>query len=67
MNTIEKTMVRVFEKDKYNRDLYGMGLIIGMTIKQYLDKDTDGFTRSDFLKGINEGLSKSDEDIGKKK
>jgi hypothetical protein len=63
MNAIEKSLTRVFEKDKYNRDLHGMGVIIGMTIKQHINDDEDGYTKSDFLKGINEGLSKDPEKI----
>lgn len=67
MNAIEKSLSSVFEKDKYNRNLYGIGLIIGMVIKEFIKKDVEGYSRSDFLKGINEGLSKSDEDLKKGK
>jgi hypothetical protein len=67
MNAIEKSLVDVFKKDKYDRDLYGIGIIIGMVIKIFIKKDEDGYSRSDFLKGINEGLSKSDEDLMKGK
>lgn len=63
MNAIEKSLTKVFEKDKYDRDLHGMGVIIGMVIKKYMVDEKDGFTRSDFLKGINEGLSKDPENI----
>ena len=63
MNAIEKSLTRVFEKDKYNRDLHGMGVIIGMVIKQHINDDEDGYSKSDFLKGINEGLSKDPEKI----
>jgi len=63
MNAIEKSLSKVFEKDKYNRDLHGMGVIIGMVIKQHINDDNDGYTKSDFLKGINEGLSKDPEKI----
>jgi hypothetical protein len=67
MNSIEKSLVIVFEKDKYDRNLYGIGVIIGMVIKKFIKKDEEGYSRSDFLKGINEGLSKSDEDLMKGK
>ena len=63
MNAIEKSLTKVFEKDKYRRDLHGMGVIIGMVIKQHINDDEDGYSRSDFLKGINEGLSKDPEKI----
>lgn len=63
MNVIEKSLTRVFEKDKYDRNLHGMGVIIGMVIKQHINDDEDGYTKSDFLKGINEGLSKDPENI----
>jgi hypothetical protein len=67
MNAIEKSIVNVFEKDKYDRNLHSIGVIIGMTIKFFIKKEEEGFTRSDFLKGINEGLSKSPEDLMKEK
>jgi hypothetical protein len=63
MNAIEKSLTKVFEKDKYNRDLHGMGVIIGMVIKQHINDDEKGYSKSDFLKGINEGLSKDPENI----
>jgi hypothetical protein len=63
MNAIEKSLSKVFEKDKYNRDLHGMGVIIGMVIKQHINDDEEGFSRSYFIKGINEGLSKDPEKI----
>jgi hypothetical protein len=63
MNTIEKKLTSVFERDKYERDLHGIGTIIGMVIKQYIDDESDGFSKSDFLKGINEGLSKDPKKI----
>jgi len=67
MNAIEKSLAEVFKKDKYDRDLHGIGIIIGMVIKIFIKKDEDGYSKSDFLKGINEGLSKSDEDLMKGK
>jgi hypothetical protein len=63
MNEVEHFLVNVFKKDKYERDLHGMGVIIGMVIKQYMDDEKEGYSRSDFLKGINEGLSKDPEKI----
>lgn len=63
MNSIEKSLTRVFEKDKYDRNLHGIGVIIGMTIKQHINDDEEGYSKSDFLKGINEGLSKDPENI----
>jgi hypothetical protein len=63
MNDVEHFLVNVFKKDKYERDLHGMGVIIGMVIKQYIDDEKEGHSRSDFLKGINEGLSKDPEKI----
>jgi hypothetical protein len=63
MNAIEKSLSKVFEKDKYDRDLHGMGVIIGMVVKQHINDDNDGYSKSDFLKGINEGLSKDPENI----
>lgn len=62
MNYIKKCIIAVLEKDVYNRDLHGIGVIIGMIIKKFL-KDEDGYSKSDFLKGINEGLSKDPENI----
>ena len=67
MNAIERSVIKVFEKDKYDRNLHDIGIIIGMVIKHYVKKDLEGYSRSDFLKGINEGLSKSDEDLMKGK
>ena len=63
MNVIEKSLTKVFEKDKYDRDLHGMGVIIGMVIKQHINDDEEGYSKSNFLKGINEGLSKDPEKI----
>lgn len=63
MNAIEKFLVHVFKKDEYERDLHGMGVIIGMAIKTHINDEKDGFSKSDFLKGINEGLSKDPENI----
>ena len=62
MNYIKKSLIAVLTKDMYNRDLHGLGVIIGMVIKNFL-KEEDGYTKSDFLKGINEGLSKDPEKI----
>jgi hypothetical protein len=62
MNAIEKSLTKVFEKDKFDRNLHGMGVIIGMVIKQHIN-DEEGYSKSDFLKGINEGLSKDPENI----
>jgi hypothetical protein len=63
MDYIKKCIVSVLEKDIYKRDLHGLGVIIGMVIKKFLKDDEDGYTKSDFLKGINEGLSKDPENI----
>lgn len=63
MNYIKKCIISVLEKDMYNRDLHGIGLIIGMIIKKFLKDNEEGYTKSDFLKGINEGLSKDPEEI----
>jgi len=63
MNYIKKCIISVLEKDEYNRDLHGLGVIIGMIIKKFLKDDEEGYTKSDFLKGINEGLSKDPENI----
>ena len=63
MNVIEKSLTKVFEKDKYDRDLHGLGVIVGMVIKRFIKDDEDGYSKSDFLKGINEGLSKDPENI----
>jgi hypothetical protein len=63
MNEVEQFLVSVFKKDKYERDLHGVGVIVGMVVKQYINDETEGYSRSDFLKGINEGLSKDPEKI----
>ena len=63
MDYIKKCIVSVLEKDIYKRDLHGLGVIIGMVIKKFLNDDEEGYTKSDFLKGINEGLSKDPEKI----
>ena len=63
MNSIEKFLVQVFKKDKYDRDLHGIGVIIGMVVKQYINDESEGYSKSNFLKGINEGLSKDPEKI----
>jgi hypothetical protein len=63
MNYIKKCVISVLERDIYNRDLHGLGVIIGMVIKKFLKDDEDGYSKSDFLKGINEGLSKDPENI----
>ena len=63
MNYIKKCVISVLERDIYNRDLHGLGVIIGMVIKKFLKDDEDGYSKSDFLKGINEGLSKDPEKI----
>ena len=62
MNYIKKSIIAVLTKDIYNRDLHGIGVIIGMVIKKFLTEE-EGNTKSDFLKGINEGLSKDPEKI----
>jgi hypothetical protein len=62
MDHIKKSIISVLEKDKYKRDLHGLGVILGMVIKNFLS-DEDGYSKSDFLKGINEGLSKDPENI----
>jgi hypothetical protein len=58
MDYIKKSIISVMEHDIYKRDLHGLGVIIGMVIKKFLKDDEEGYTKSDFLKGINEGLSK---------
>jgi hypothetical protein len=63
MDYIKKCIVSVLEKDIYKRDLHGLGVIIGMVIKKFIKDDEDGYSKSDFLKGINEGLSKDPENI----
>jgi hypothetical protein len=65
MNYIKKYLISVLKNDLYNRDLHGIGLMVGMGIKNFIKDDVEGFSKSDFLKGINEGLSKSDEEISK--
>jgi hypothetical protein len=62
MDYIKKSIVSVLEKDTYKRDLHGLGVILGMVIKNFIS-DEDGFSKSDFLKGINEGLSKDPDKI----
>ena len=62
MNHIKQSIVSVLTKDKYNRDIHGLGVILGMVIKNFLTEE-EGNTKSDFLKGINEGLSKDPEKI----
>lgn len=63
MNYMKKCIISVLEKDMYQRDLHGIGVILGMVIKKFLKDDEEGYTKSDFLKGINEGLSKDPENI----
>jgi hypothetical protein len=63
MDYIKKCIVSVLERDMYKRDLHGLGVIIGMVIKKFIKDDEDGYSKSDFLKGINEGLSKDPEKI----
>jgi hypothetical protein len=63
MDYIKKCIVSVLEKDIYKRDLHGLGVIIGMVIKKFINDEKDGHSKSDFLKGINEGLSKDPENI----
>ena len=63
MNYITKVIVSVLKKDAKDRDLHGLGVILGMIIKKFLDDNTEGYSKSDFLKGINEGLSKDPESI----
>jgi len=63
MDYIKKCIVSVLEHDIYKRDLHGLGVIIGMVIKKFIKDDEDGYSKSDFLKGINEGLSKDPENI----
>jgi hypothetical protein len=63
MNYIKKCIISVLERDIYNRDLHGIGVIIGMVIKKFFDDNKEGYSKSEFLKGINEGLSKDPEDI----
>jgi hypothetical protein len=60
---MKKCIISVLEKDMYQRDLHGIGVILGMVIKKFLKDDEEGYTKSDFLKGINEGLSKDPENI----
>ena len=59
---VKKCIISVLEKDMYYRDLHGIGVIIGMIVKRFL-KEEEGYSKSDFLKGINEGLSKDPENI----
>ena len=63
MNAVQQFIVKVFKKDKYDRDLHGIGVIIGMVVKQYINDEEEGYKKSDFLKGINEGLSKDPQKI----
>ncbi len=63
MNYMKKCIISVLEKDMYQRDLHGIGVILGMIIKKFVKDDEDGYSKSDFLKGINEGLSKDPENI----
>jgi hypothetical protein len=60
---IKKVIISVLKKDMEERDLHGLGVILGMIIKKFLDDNTEGYSKSDFLKGINEGLSKDPEKI----